>query len=87
MDVVAGLGERRRPGEGAHGGGPGVVGGQGVGDGVARDVGEVVGAGPQTVAKRAGHTVAVLLRVYAKFIDDSDDATNAKITAYGNRRS
>ncbi|RBM06842.1 hypothetical protein DEH69_25585 [Streptomyces sp. PT12] len=45
------------------------------------------GADPQTVAKRAGHTVAVLLRVYAKFIDDSDDATNANIAAYGNRRS
>ncbi|RKN05497.1 tyrosine-type recombinase/integrase [Streptomyces radicis] len=39
------------------------------------------GADPQTVAKRAGHTVAVLLRVYAKFIDDSDNATNTKIAA------
>jgi hypothetical protein len=39
------------------------------------------GADPQAVAKRAGHSVAVLLRVYAKFINDSDDAINAKIAA------
>jgi hypothetical protein len=39
------------------------------------------GADPQTVARRAGHSVAVLLRVYAKFINDSDDTINAKIAA------
>ncbi|WP_053170986.1 hypothetical protein [Streptomyces sp. SBT349] len=39
------------------------------------------GADPQTVAKRAGHSVVVLLRVSTKFINDSDDATNAKIAA------
>ncbi|GAB2872989.1 hypothetical protein GCM10022245_04800 [Streptomyces mayteni] len=39
------------------------------------------GVDPQTVARRAGHSVAVLFRVYAKFIDNSDDAANAKITA------
>jgi hypothetical protein len=39
------------------------------------------GADPQTVARRAGHSVTVLLRVYAKFINDSDDAINAKISA------
>lgn len=39
------------------------------------------GVDPQTVAKRAGHSVSVLFRVYAKFINDSDDAANAKISA------
>jgi hypothetical protein len=39
------------------------------------------GADPQTVARRAGHSVAVLLRVYAKFINNSDDTINAKIAA------
>jgi integrase len=45
------------------------------------------GADPQAVAKRAGHSVAVLLRVYAKFINDSDDAINAKISARLSERS
>ncbi|WP_318842167.1 hypothetical protein [Streptomyces marincola] len=39
------------------------------------------GVDPQTVAKRAGHSVAVLLRVYAKFVNNSDDAANARIAA------
>ncbi|MEO3756012.1 site-specific integrase [Streptomyces sp. B6B3] len=39
------------------------------------------GVDPQTVAKRAGHSVAVLFRVYAKFINDSDEAANARISA------
>ncbi|MFE2513917.1 tyrosine-type recombinase/integrase [Streptomyces mirabilis] len=39
------------------------------------------GVEPQLVAKRAGHSVAVLFRVYAKFLSDGDDAANAKISA------
>ncbi|MFI8792284.1 tyrosine-type recombinase/integrase [Streptomyces sp. NPDC055105] len=39
------------------------------------------GVEPQLVAKRAGHSVAVLFRVYAKFLTDGDDAANAKISA------
>ncbi len=39
------------------------------------------GVDPQTVAKRAGHSVAVLFRVYAKFIDNSDEVANTKISA------
>ncbi len=38
------------------------------------------GVDPQTVAKRAGHSVAVPFRVYAKFIDDSDEAANVRIS-------
>ncbi|MGW2467734.1 tyrosine-type recombinase/integrase [Streptomyces bauhiniae] len=39
------------------------------------------GVEPQLVAARAGHSVAVLFRVYAKFLKDGDDAANAKISA------
>ncbi|UYB41691.1 tyrosine-type recombinase/integrase [Streptomyces sp. Je 1-4] len=39
------------------------------------------GVEPQLVAKRAGHSVAVLFRVYAKFLSDGDEAANAKISA------
>jgi hypothetical protein len=39
------------------------------------------GADPQAVARRAGHSVAVLLRVYARLVHKSDDAINAKISA------
>ncbi|OIJ96513.1 site-specific integrase [Streptomyces sp. MUSC 14] len=39
------------------------------------------GVEPQLVAERAGHSVAVLFRVYAKFLKDGDDAANAKISA------
>jgi integrase len=39
------------------------------------------GVEPQIVAKRAGHSVAVLFRVYAKFLTDGDEAANAKISA------
>ncbi|MBO8191368.1 tyrosine-type recombinase/integrase [Streptomyces oryzae] len=39
------------------------------------------GVEPQLVAKRAGHSVAVLFRVYAKFLTDGDEAANAKISA------
>ncbi len=39
------------------------------------------GVAPQTVAKRAGHSVAVLLRVYARFVKDTDETENAKIAA------
>jgi len=45
------------------------------------------GVEPQLVAERAGHSVAVLFRVYAKFLKDGDDAANAKISArLGQRR-
>lgn len=44
------------------------------------------GVEPQLVAKRAGHSVAVLFRVYAKFLTDGDDAANAKISARLNRQ-
>ncbi|TBO56780.1 site-specific integrase [Streptomyces kasugaensis] len=39
------------------------------------------GVEPQLVAKRAGHSVGVLFRVYAKFLSDGDEAANAKISA------
>ncbi|MFG3018047.1 tyrosine-type recombinase/integrase [Streptomyces sp. NPDC048254] len=39
------------------------------------------GVEPQLVAERAGHSVAVLFRVYAKFLKDGDSAANAKISA------
>jgi hypothetical protein len=39
------------------------------------------GVDPQTVARRAGHTVAVLFRVYAKFIEGTDEAANAMISS------
>ncbi|MFJ3495965.1 tyrosine-type recombinase/integrase [Streptomyces sp. NPDC086091] len=39
------------------------------------------GVEPQLVAERAGHSVAVLFRVYAKFLSDGDEAANAKISA------
>lgn len=45
------------------------------------------GVEPQLVAKRAGHSVAVLFRVYAKFLGNSDDAANAKISARLQQRS
>ncbi|MGD6753806.1 tyrosine-type recombinase/integrase [Streptomyces sp. BH105] len=44
------------------------------------------GVEPQLVAKRAGHSVAVLFRVYAKFLSDGDEAANAKISARLNGR-
>lgn len=39
------------------------------------------GVEPQLVAERAGHSVGVLFRVYAKFLKGGDDAANAKISA------
>ncbi|EPH42240.1 hypothetical protein STRAU_4698 [Streptomyces aurantiacus JA 4570] len=33
------------------------------------------------MAKRAGHSIAVLFRVYAKFLSGGDEAANAKIAA------
>ncbi|MGD1221669.1 hypothetical protein AB9Q10_24975 [Streptomyces krungchingensis] len=36
---------------------------------------------PQLVGERAGHSVAVLFRVYAKFLKDGGEAANAKISA------
>ncbi|MFD7918871.1 tyrosine-type recombinase/integrase [Streptomyces sp. NPDC059740] len=39
------------------------------------------GVEPQLVAERAGHSVAVLFRVYAKFLAGGDEAANAKISA------
>ncbi|MFJ9748048.1 hypothetical protein [Streptomyces chartreusis] len=39
------------------------------------------GAEPQLAAERAGHSVTVLSRVYAKFLKDGDEAANAKISA------
>ncbi|MET9293811.1 site-specific integrase [Streptomyces sp. NPDC003077] len=44
------------------------------------------GVEPQLVAKRAGHSVAVLFRVYAKFLSGGDEAANAKISARLGRR-
>ncbi|WP_308290812.1 hypothetical protein [Streptomyces cellostaticus] len=38
------------------------------------------------MAKRAGHSVAVLFRAYATFLTDGDDAANAKISAPSNRQ-
>jgi hypothetical protein len=39
------------------------------------------GVDPQTVAKRAGHSVEVLYRIYTRFIHGSDDEANARISA------
>ncbi|MFF4231536.1 tyrosine-type recombinase/integrase [Streptomyces sp. NPDC001820] len=39
------------------------------------------GVEPQIVAQRAGHSLAVLFRVYAKFLKGGEDAANAKISA------
>lgn len=39
------------------------------------------GVEPQLVAERAGHSVAVLFQMYAKFLKDGDEAANAKISA------
>jgi integrase len=39
------------------------------------------GVEPQLVAERAGHSVGVLFRVYAKFLQGGDEAANAKISA------
>ncbi|MFK4224990.1 hypothetical protein [Streptomyces sp. NPDC019890] len=39
------------------------------------------GVEPQIVATRAGHSLAVLFRVYAKFLKGGEDAANAKISA------
>jgi len=39
------------------------------------------GVPPARVAERAGHSVEVLLRVYAKCLDDGDQAANARIDA------
>ena len=36
---------------------------------------------PARVAERAGHSVEVLLRVYAKCLDDGDQAANTRIDA------
>lgn len=37
------------------------------------------GTSPQTVAQRAGHSVEVLLRVYARFVHDTDEDANRRI--------
>lgn len=39
------------------------------------------GMEPQLVAERAGHSMTVLFRVYAKFLKDGDETANAKISA------
>jgi len=39
------------------------------------------GVEPQLVAHRAGQSVAVLFRFYAKFLRGGDDEANAKISA------
>lgn len=41
-----------------------------------------VGVAPQTVAQRAGHGVDVLLRVYARFVHDSDEDANRRISEW-----
>ncbi|GGU63626.1 site-specific integrase [Streptomyces albospinus] len=38
------------------------------------------GVEPQLVALRAGHSITVLFRVYAKFLSNGDEAANAKIS-------
>ncbi|MFC7483426.1 hypothetical protein ACFQX7_30210 [Luedemannella flava] len=38
------------------------------------------GVPPTEVARRLGHSVAVLLKVYANCIDGGDDGVNGKIT-------
>jgi hypothetical protein len=43
------------------------------------------GVEPQLVAYRAGQSVAVLFRFYAKFLKGGDDEANAKISARLNR--
>ncbi|WP_461296368.1 site-specific integrase [Streptomyces harbinensis] len=40
------------------------------------------GVAPQTVAQRAGHGVDVLLRVYARFVHDSDEDANRRISEW-----
>jgi integrase len=44
------------------------------------------GVDPQTVAKRAGHSVEVLYRVYTRFIHGSDEEANARISERLRRR-
>jgi hypothetical protein len=39
------------------------------------------GVPPPRVAERAGHSVEVLLRVYAKCLDDGEDTANTRIDA------
>ncbi len=39
------------------------------------------GVPPAQIAERAGHSVEVLLRVYAKCLDDSDKTANMRIDA------
>ncbi|HWG64074.1 MAG TPA: hypothetical protein VG253_20490 [Streptosporangiaceae bacterium] len=39
------------------------------------------GVPPPRVAERAGHSVEVLLRVYAKCVDDGDNTANTRIEA------
>jgi len=39
------------------------------------------GVPPPRVAERAGHSVEVLLRVYAKCLDDGEDIANTRIDA------
>ena len=39
------------------------------------------GVSPQDVAQRAGHSVEVLLRVYAKCVDGGDKVANMRIDA------
>jgi hypothetical protein len=39
------------------------------------------GGAPPRVAERAGHSVEVLLRVYARCLDDGDDIANTRIDA------
>ena len=39
------------------------------------------GVSPPRVAERAGHSVEVLLRVYAKCLDDGEDIANTRIDA------
>jgi hypothetical protein len=44
------------------------------------------GVDPQIVAKRAGHSVEVLYRVYTRFIHGTDEEANARISARLRRR-
>jgi hypothetical protein len=39
------------------------------------------GVSPPEVAERAGHSVEVLLRVYAKCLDDGEQLANSRIQA------
>ena len=50
-------------------------------DPAERAVARTAGVPPPRVAERAGHSVEVLLRVYAKCLDDGEHIANTRIDA------